>query len=205
MSCTHYYKYPKHWWEPFPEEEKYSWEILPQKYKKSDDKVILSKRNELGLLSNFAATPFIFEGNPVNSLEGLWQGMKYPDPDLLNDPREKLFNKLPSRTYVQGLVGLEAWRAGREADIILKKNGINWISHNGEKIFYKGKDKKKHYEIIRNASRAKVDQNALVKEVLMETGDLKLFPDHIQDSDATDAYKYFNIYELIREEIRKEN
>ena len=41
--------------------------------------VILSKRNELGLLSNFAATPFVFRGRRDASLEGFWQMMLYPE------------------------------------------------------------------------------------------------------------------------------
>ena len=61
------------------------WEILPQEAKPGE--VILSKRNELGLLSNFAATPFEFRGKRYASLEGFWQMMKYPEgPD---DPRAK--------------------------------------------------------------------------------------------------------------------
>ena len=49
--------------------------------------VILSKRNELGLLSNFAATPFTFKGKRYASLEGFWQMMKYPEGPA--DPRAK--------------------------------------------------------------------------------------------------------------------
>lgn len=39
--------------------------------------MILSKRNELGLLSNFAATPFTFKGKHYASLEGFWQMMEH--------------------------------------------------------------------------------------------------------------------------------
>jgi predicted NAD-dependent protein-ADP-ribosyltransferase YbiA (DUF1768 family) len=49
--------------------------------------VILSKRNELGLLSNFAATPFVFRGRRYASLEGFWQMMLYPEGP--NDSRAK--------------------------------------------------------------------------------------------------------------------
>ena len=47
--------------------------------------VIVSKRHELGLLSNFAATPFDYRGKRYASLEGLWQSMKYPESP--EDPR----------------------------------------------------------------------------------------------------------------------
>lgn len=52
------------------------WEILPQEA--APGEVILSKRHELGLLSNFAATPFVFRGKRYASLEGFWQMMLYP-------------------------------------------------------------------------------------------------------------------------------
>lgn len=78
-------RYPASWWTPVPKEKAASWEILPQEA--GPGEVILSKRSELGLLSNFAATPFKFRGKKYASLEGFWQMMKYPEgPD---DPRAK--------------------------------------------------------------------------------------------------------------------
>ena len=41
--------------------------------------MILSKRHELGLLSNFAPTPFTYRGRRYASLEGFWQMMLYPE------------------------------------------------------------------------------------------------------------------------------
>jgi hypothetical protein len=79
-------RYPAHWWAPVSKEGAPSWEILPQEA--GPGEVILSKRNELGLLSNFAATPFTFKGKRYASLEGFWQMMKYPEGP--NDPRAKL-------------------------------------------------------------------------------------------------------------------
>src|ERR1022692_1453458 len=69
--------YPAHWWTPIPEEQKAWWEILPQAARPGE--VILSKRNELGILSNFAATPFTFRGKRYASVEGFWQMMLYPE------------------------------------------------------------------------------------------------------------------------------
>src|ERR1051326_8307595 len=54
-------RYPAHWWTPVNDPKKPDWEILPQEAKPGE--VILSKRNELGVLSNFAATPFLFHAN----------------------------------------------------------------------------------------------------------------------------------------------
>ena len=55
--------------------------------RKRDQEVILSKRNELGLLSNFAPTPFVFHGKRYASLEGFWQMMLYPEGP--GDPRAR--------------------------------------------------------------------------------------------------------------------
>ena len=77
--------YPAHWWAPVPQEGAPDWEILPQAA--GPGEVIVSKRHELGLLSNFAATPFTFRGRRYASLEGFWQMMLYPEgPD---DPRAR--------------------------------------------------------------------------------------------------------------------
>src|SRR5437868_3017304 len=76
-------KYPERWWAPVPKEGAPSWEILPQEA--GPGEVILSKRHELGLLSNFAVTPFTFRGKRYASLEGFWQMMLYPESE--DDPR----------------------------------------------------------------------------------------------------------------------
>ncbi|MCZ6837312.1 MAG: hypothetical protein O7G85_16170 [Planctomycetota bacterium] len=78
--------YPSHWWEPVPEAEAASWEVLPQAA--APGEVIVSKRNELGLLSNFSPSPFVYRGRCYPSLEGFWQMMKYPEG--LDDPRAKI-------------------------------------------------------------------------------------------------------------------
>src|ERR1044071_9899226 len=78
-------RYPAHWWTPVLDPNKPDWEILPQEA--GPGEVILAKRNELGLLSNFAPTPFVFHHKHYASLEGFWQAMLYPEGP--NDPRAK--------------------------------------------------------------------------------------------------------------------
>src|SRR5258706_14147263 len=79
-------RYPARWFAPVIDPKKPDWEIMPQEA--ANGEVILSKRHELGLLSNFAPTPFVFHGKRYASLEGFWQMMKYPEgPD---DPRTKI-------------------------------------------------------------------------------------------------------------------
>src|SRR5437016_13150899 len=78
-------RYPAHWCTTVIDSKKPDWEILPQEA--GPGEVILSKRNELGVLSNFAPRPFVFHGKRYASLEGFWQMMKYPEGPA--DPRAK--------------------------------------------------------------------------------------------------------------------
>src|SRR5947208_16828780 len=108
--ATHDSRYPAHWWAPVSKEGAPAWEILPQEAGPCE--VILSKRNELGLLSNFAATPFVFHGRRYASLEGFWQMMKYAEGP--NDPRAK-FPGLEwkyTRSQVAQMVAFEANKVG---------------------------------------------------------------------------------------------
>jgi predicted NAD-dependent protein-ADP-ribosyltransferase YbiA (DUF1768 family) len=165
-------RYPSDWWEPVPEADRAWWEILPQAAGAGE--VILSKRNELGLLSNFAATPFVFRGKRYASLEGLWQSMKYPEgPD---DPRavHPRVTWEHSREEVMAMVAFEAKAAGDAAEENMQVMGIDWVSFEGERIRYRGEDKARHYEIIEAATWAKVQQNPVVRRVLLATGDLSL-------------------------------
>src|SRR3954468_6186791 len=106
-------KYPAHWWTPINDPQKPDWEIMPQEA--GPDEVILSKRHELGLLSNFAATPFVFDGKSYASLEGFWQAMLFPEDN--EDPRAKApgITWKHTRAQVEQMVAFEAKKAGDEA------------------------------------------------------------------------------------------
>jgi hypothetical protein len=113
-------RYPDHWWAPAPTEGAPAWEILPQAAKPGE--VILSKRNELGLLSNFAPTPFTYHGRRYASLEGFWQMMLYPEgPD---DPRAKAPGvRWPhSREEVGQMTAWDAKNAGDALKKMFQKN-----------------------------------------------------------------------------------
>lgn len=188
--------YPAHWWAAVPKEGAPAWEILPQEAEPGE--VILSKRNELGLLSNFAATPFKFRGRRYASLEGFWQMMKYPENEA--DPRAK-FPGLEwpyTRQQVAQMTGFEAKRAGTLADDNLRKMGIDWVTFGGCRMEYKPAQPGRHYELIVAATWEKVRQNPEVKKVLLSTGDLVLRPDHRQEPDAPAAWRYYEILMDIR-------
>lgn len=192
--------YPSHWWEYVPDNQRRgSWEILPHEAKEGE--VILSKRNELGIFSNFAKTPIDFDGDRYASIEGLWQMMKYPDPRDRKDPRNKVASEYPyTRNQVKDLDGFIAKKAGDDANKINKKYGFNWVSYKGKKFDYKdhASGSKYHLKIMKQALRDKVYQNREVKELLRKTKGLKLTPDHSQGSNPPPSYKYHEIYMDIR-------
>ena len=192
--------YPSHWWTPVPDDQKASWEILPQEAKPGE--VILSKRNELGILSNFAATPFTLRGKRYASVEGFWQMMLYPEgPD---DPRAKAQGVVwtHTRDEVGQMVAFEAKDAGTAAEENMRKMGIRWVTFEGRRMEYRSQSKADHYGLIVEAMRAKLEQNPRVREVLLATGNLILRPDHIQEPDSPPEWKYFEIWMEIRSELQ---
>jgi predicted NAD-dependent protein-ADP-ribosyltransferase YbiA (DUF1768 family) len=195
-------RYPAHWWTPISKEGAPAWEIMPQEAGAGE--VILSKRNELGLLSNFAATPFTFAGQHYASLEGFWQMTKYPEgPD---DSRAK-FPGLEwkyTREQVGQLTSFEAKNAGTLADANMKKMGITWVTFAGKQFEYRPQLPGEHYRLIVAATRAKVSQNPEVSKVLLSTGDLILKPDHHQEPNAPAAWRYYEILTKIRSELQNE-
>jgi len=193
--------YPANWWTPVPTNGAPSWEIFPQDA--APGEVILSKRNELGLLSNFAATPFEFRGKRYASVEGFWQMMKYPEgPD---DPRAT-FSGLTwphTREEVAQMSGFDAKHAGDVGSENMRKMGIDWVTFEGRKLEYHAPGESDFYRLIVAAMHAKVQQNPDVKRVLLATGDLVLKPDHHQETNAAAAWKYYEIWMRIRSELRK--
>jgi predicted NAD-dependent protein-ADP-ribosyltransferase YbiA (DUF1768 family) len=195
-------RYPDKWWEPVDKRGAPGWEILPQEA--GPGEVILSKRHELGLLSNFAATPFEFRGKRYASMEGFWQMMKYPEGD---DDERAEFPGLEwpySRDEVAQLTAFEAKRAGDAASRNMEQMGIDWVTFEGQKLEYRPVEPGEHYRLIVEATREKVRQNPEVERVLLATGDLTLTPDHYQERDAAAAWRYYDILMEIRSELQKD-
>lgn len=220
-------RYPAAWWTPVVDAKKPNWEILPQEAGRGE--VILSKRNELGLLSNFAATPFEFRGKRYASLEGFWQAMKYPEgPD---DPRAKFpgIEWKHTRDEVAQMTAFEAKRAGDLGSRNMRTLGIDWVTFDGKQMPYrpgKGPEdeafgdavastqktpdpslpdptKGEHYRLIFEATLEKVRQNPEVERILLATGDLVLKPDHHQEPNPPAAWRYYEILSDIRRELQQ--
>lgn len=193
--------YPAHWWTSVPTNGAPAWEILPQAA--GPGEVILSKRNELGLLSNFAATPFTFHGKRYASLEGFWQMMKFPEGS--DDPRATFPGiQWPyTREQVAQLTSFDAKHAGDVGEKNMQAMDIDWVTFEGKQFAYKPTTPGEHYRLIVEATREKVRQNPDVKKVLLATGDLILKPDHHQEPDAPAAWHYFDILMQIRTELQR--
>lgn len=194
--------YPPHWWAPVSKQGAPDWEILPQEA--APGEVILSKRNELGLLSNFAATPFTFRGQRYASLEGFWQMMKFPEN--AQDPRATFpgLNWPYTREQVAQLTGFEAKHAGTVAEQNMNKMGIGWVTFEGKRIEYRPAAPGEHYQLVVAATWAKVRQNPEVRRVLLATGNLVLKPDHHQEPNAPAAWRYYQILTRIRTVLQEE-
>jgi hypothetical protein len=195
-------RYPADWWTPVPKVGAPDWEILPQQA--GPGEVIVSKRHELGLLSNFAATPFVFRGVKYASVEGFWQMMLYPEGPA--DPRA-VFPGLTwphTRTEVSQMTAFEAKAAGTLAEENMRRMGIDWVSFEGRRFPYRPDRPGEHYRLIVQAMREKVRQNPEVRKVLLATGDLVLRPDHHEEPDARAAWRYCEILTAIRGELRRQ-
>jgi predicted NAD-dependent protein-ADP-ribosyltransferase YbiA (DUF1768 family) len=193
--------YPAHWWAPVPKEGAPGWEILPQEAKAGE--VILSKRHELGVLSNFAPTPFTFRGKRYASLEGFWQMMLYPEGPA--DPRATHAGLVwkHTRDEVAQMTAFAAKDAGTLAEQNMAKMGIDWVTFEGTRMTYRSMTKAAHYDLIAAATREKVNQNTEVKRVLLATGTLVLRPDHHEEPNAAPEWRYYEILTAIRAELQR--
>ena len=189
--------YPKEWWAEVPRDGAPTWEILPQDAKNGE--VVLSKRTELGIFSNLSYSPIIFRGQRYNSIEGLWQMMKYPEGP--GDIRST-FNYPLKRDFVAQLYGFDAKEAGKIANKIMRKNDIQWITFSGKRFNYKdySHGSSLHYHIIYEATQNKILQNTKIKNLLLKTKGLILIPDHYQ-GDKPESYYYHKILMKIRDRL----
>lgn len=193
--------YPAVWFAQINDPNKPAWEILPQEAKPGE--VILSKRNELGILSNFAATPFELDGKRYASVEGFWQMMLYPEGMSDERVRDKRVIWKYTRDQVAQMTAFEAKQAGALAEENMKALGIDWVTYNGKRFPYRSQTAAEHYRLILAAMRAKLEQNPEVKRILLATGDLILKPDHQGEANPPPEWKYNEIWMQLRSELQR--
>jgi predicted NAD-dependent protein-ADP-ribosyltransferase YbiA (DUF1768 family) len=200
LSFGLFAEYPKHWWGPINDPKAPSWEILPQEA--AAHELILSKRNELGILSNFADTSFVFKSKKYATLEGFWQAMKFPEGPQDERLKEGILWPI-ERASVEQMNGFQAKDAGKIGSENMKILNINWVSFEGKKLVYKTTEKLEHYDLIYSAMVEKLKQNPEVKKILLQTGNLILKPDHVQVEPVSPAWKYHEIWMEIRTRLQK--
>lgn len=191
--------YPAIWWQEVPRDQAKSWEILPQDA--GFKEVILSKRNDLGLISNFAETSFVYHGVCYPTIEAFWQMMKYPETE--NDPRWSWAkNWKYTRAQVTQLNGYAAKSAGNYANFLMDKNDANWVTFEGKVLTFATKEPQEHYRLIWEASIEKLRQNPEVLKILLSTKDLKLRPDHQVSDEAPQEWHYYQLWTKLRELVQ---
>ncbi len=146
--------YPAHWWAAVPRDGAPDWEILPQEA--GPGEVILSKRHELGLLSNFAPTPFTYRGQRYASLEGFWQMMLYPESPTDERARFPGLKWEHTRDQVAQMTAFEAKQAGTLAEHNMTTMQIDWVTFEGKKMPYRPVEPGEHYRLIVEATWEKV-------------------------------------------------
>lgn len=122
---------------------------------KTEEVVNVSSRGETETeraLSNFAHTPFELDGKRYESVEGFWQGLKFSEGSKEREEAARLF-------------GGRAKRLGREA------GEVKEVEYQGRKIEAGSKE---HHDLLRRAIEAKLEQNPLVLDLLLATGDKKI-------------------------------
>ena len=106
---------------------------------------------ELRLIGNLAHTPFELDGIPYQSVEGFWQGLKFPDHD--------------DRIRIAALHGSEAKRAGEAAPV------QETFEYRGERVRVGRPD---HWRLMRQACHAKFTQCDPAGRALLSTGERPL-------------------------------
>jgi predicted NAD-dependent protein-ADP-ribosyltransferase YbiA (DUF1768 family) len=138
------------------------------------------------VLSNFAATPFVFDGVRCNSAEGFIQALKFRNPEM--------------QKHVCALVGKGAKMAGKKAaDRIRREHKVWW---QGQEFEFRSEQ---HFGLVERALRQKYTQSDRAKRALAATRDCALTHDVVQsDSQHTSlpADVFVRILYRIRAELQ---
>jgi predicted NAD-dependent protein-ADP-ribosyltransferase YbiA (DUF1768 family) len=136
-------------------------------------------RGSLNLISNFAATPFVLDEQGYASIEGFWQGLKFPADD--------------DRRRLAGLAGSEAKDAG-------------YYAPPADHIIYLGQDVRvgtwDHWRLMERACSAKFEQHAAAREALLSTGTRPLVHQTKPDSRSIPGVIMADIWMRLRERHR---
>ncbi|MGB9886465.1 MAG: hypothetical protein ACPLRW_05635 [Moorellales bacterium] len=131
------------------------------------------------LLSNFAHTPFVLWEERFASVEGFWQGLKFPEGS-------------PEQKRVFGLWGYEAKKAGRRAP---KRDTFTWRGA----VYRVGSPE--HHRLMRQALEAKFAQSVEARRALLATAGLVLVHELPRDSVTIPGRIFVGMLMEIREAL----
>jgi predicted NAD-dependent protein-ADP-ribosyltransferase YbiA (DUF1768 family) len=134
----------------------------------------------LRLISNFAATPFVLDGRPYASVEGFWQGLKYPGG--------------AERRRIAALSGGQAREAGEAQPY-------------GPTITYEGQTIPVgtwgHWQLMERACLAKFTQHEEAQLALLSTGERTLVHRVRRDSRTIPGVIMADIWMKIRRRLQE--
>jgi predicted NAD-dependent protein-ADP-ribosyltransferase YbiA (DUF1768 family) len=133
----------------------------------------------IGLIANFAPTPFELDGVRYACVEAFWQSLRFP-------PGE--------RAVIAGLVGAAAKGQGSERPY-------------GSHVIYGGSEiavgAYEHWQLMRRACRAKFEQNADARAALLGTGKRPLIHVVKHDSRTIPGVIMASIWMALRKSLRR--
>ena len=133
---------------------------------------------QIRLISNFAATPFVLEGLPYNSVEGFWQGLK--------------FESEADRRRLAVLVGNHAKNAGSEQET------PEFVLWHGERMRVCSPE---HWRLMYDACWAKFTQHEAARTALLATAPRPLQHRVRRDSRTIPGVIMADIWRRIREKL----
>jgi predicted NAD-dependent protein-ADP-ribosyltransferase YbiA (DUF1768 family) len=137
---------------------------------------------DIQLISNLAETPFELDGRRYASVEGLWQGLKFPD--------------LSDRERIGKLFGQEARHAGFDAS-----EADSFIC--GDQTVRTGTFD--HWRLMKRACFAKFRQHEPAKQALLATGSRPLTHRVRRDSRTIPGVVMADIWMKVRKRMHAEN
>jgi predicted NAD-dependent protein-ADP-ribosyltransferase YbiA (DUF1768 family) len=133
------------------------------------------------LISNFAHTPFDFDGQSYASVEAFWQGLKFPEESR--------------RRQIAALHGQEARQAGFEAQ------EAGTIEYQGQIVRVGTHD---HWRLMSAACWAKFNQHEMAKRALLGTGDRPLQHKTRRDSRTIPGVIMAEIWMKVRRSLNRQ-
>lgn len=162
-------------------------ETLPEKQGRVFNVASNSSDPTEAVLSNLARSPFELDGRRYESVEGFWQGLKFPDGDV--------------RENIASMHGIASKKVGNGA---VPADTFTYLYDS----YVVGSPE--HQGLMKRAIRAKLEQNPEILALLLATGDAKIIHEPMRadgspypDSTTIPGVVFSKILMELREEFGK--